>query len=288
MERNGVMGRLAKFVLGSAAVVMIAAAVVIALGRAAFDRRVANERSALLAAAGTPEPAIVTEADVARLPDPVGRWLRWSGVVGQPVPRSVRLTQEGRFRMGEGRSWTPFTAEEVFTTDPPGFLWYTEMTMAPWVSVVGRDRYADGAGSIEMRLLGLVPVADASGPDLDRGALLRYLNETLWFPAAAVTRAITWEPIDPASARATISHAGVSAAAVFVFDEHGRPLDMRADRYDMGRGAVAPWSTPLTAWGEFGGVWVPIAGRALWRYPDGDFPYVELRITDIAYEPPTR
>lgn len=161
------------------------------------------------------------------------------------------------------------------------------MEMYPLVSVVGRDRFAEGAGSIEMRLLGLVPVANASGPELDQGALLRYLNETMWFPAAALAPIIAWDEVDENSARATIELGGRSASAVFVFDREGRPVDMAAERYDLGRDRVERWSTPLTAWGEFGGIRVPTAGSALWRYDSGDFPYIELRITGIEYDPPS-
>ena len=67
------------------------------------------------------------------------------------------------------------------------------------------DRYVDGRGSIEMRLLGLMPVANARGERLDQGALLRYLNETMWFPAAVLSPYIAWEGIDATSARATMT-----------------------------------------------------------------------------------
>jgi hypothetical protein len=58
-----------------------------------------------------------------RVPEPVQRWLRWSNVLGTPYPVSVRLTQEGQFRMGEDKGWMPFRAQKYYTTDPPGYVW---------------------------------------------------------------------------------------------------------------------------------------------------------------------
>ena len=58
----------------------------------------------------------------------------------------------------------PFTAQEYYTTDPPGYLWTATFTMAPLVTVRGRDRYAEGQASIDMRLLSLIPVANDSRP----------------------------------------------------------------------------------------------------------------------------
>ncbi len=135
-----------------------------------------------------------------------------------------------------------------------------------------------------MRLLGLIPVASASGPELNQGALLRYLNEIMWFPAAALSPAISWVEAGPDSAMATITNGGISAEATFFFDQQGRPIDMRAMRYDVGSNALQEWSTPLRAWGEFGGVRVPVEGSGVWKYPTGDFAYIDLRITGLWYE----
>ena len=45
------------------------------------------------------------------------------------------------------------------------------------VSVVGRDRYRAGEGSIEMRVLSLMPVAKTSRGGLNQGVLWRFLGE---------------------------------------------------------------------------------------------------------------
>lgn len=280
------MGMRTKVAIGSLAAIVVVAASAMAIGRAAFERRLAGEATSLLAASTGREPRVVTEADLATLPDPVQRWLRWARVPGTTIPRTVRLTQEGRFRLGPDRGWMPFTAEEVYSTDPPGFVWTTEMRMLPLVDIVGRDRYAEGRGSIEMRALGVFSVARASGPALDQGALLRYLNETIWFPAAVLSPAIRWSAIDEHSARATISDGEVTADAVFFFDQEGRPVDMIAERQDLARGRLETWSTPLTAYGEFSGIRIPSAGTAVWKYDGGDFTYIELRVTGVTYDPP--
>jgi len=151
------------------------------------------------------------------------------------------------------------------------------------LSINGRDRYANGEGSIEMRLLSLIPVAKPSRGGLDQGGLVRHLNEIMWFPAAAVSPYITWEPIDVSSARATMSYRGVTGAAKFIFDEQGREIDMVAERYNSTTGRLETWSTPLRAYGEFHGVRVPVEGEGIWKYDSGDFSYIRLRVTDLEY-----
>ncbi len=276
-----------KVIIGSIATVAIVAASASVGGRIVAERRIEREIDDLFAASATAEQVVITEADLKELPEPVQRWLRYSGVVGKDRPAVVRLKQEGELRLGD-RGWFPFTAEEYYTTDPPGYVWSVKMEMAPLVYVVGRDAYIGGKGSMDMRLFGLVSVAKESGPDMDVGALLRYLNEIMWFPAAAISPYITWEAIDTESALATMSYGGVSASATFFFDEQGRLTNMTAERYDREDGKDNLWSTPLTDYGEFAGVRVPVEGEAVYARDTGDYPYIRLRITEVEYDRPER
>jgi hypothetical protein len=181
----------------------------------------------------------------------------------------------------------PFEAEEYYTIDPPGFIWIARMKMAPGVTMSGRDRYVGGHGSIDMRLFGLFPVARESGPKLDHGALLRYLNETMWFPAAALSPCITWEAIDANSARATMSYGGISAPATFIFDDQGRLTNMIAERYYLAGDELETWQTPIHGYDTFGGVRVPSEGQGVWKLDSGDFAYIRLHVTDLEYDEPS-
>ncbi|MFK5635938.1 DUF6544 family protein [Ornithinimicrobium sp. LYQ103] len=145
--------------------------------------------------------------------------------VGKPIPSTVRLRQEGELRVGD-LGWLPFTAEEYYSTQPPAFVWKATIRMAPGITVIGTDSYLGGRGALDMRVLGLVPVAQDSGHDMDQGDLLRFLNETMWFPSAALIPQITWEPVDDVSARATMTYGGVTGTATFFFDIDGRPTNM--------------------------------------------------------------
>lgn len=272
-----------KIVIGSIAVVAIVVVSTVGIVRVQFERRINADIDAVLATSAAAESVIATEEDVAVLPKPVQRWLHWSGVVGKPIPTTVRLRQEGELRVGDF-GWLPFTAEQYYSTQPPAFLWTTNVRMAPGVSVVGQDRYVDGRGFLEMRVLGAIPVARDEGADMDEGDLLRYLNETMWFPAGVLSPHISWEAIDTTSARATMEYGGSRGSAVFFFDEQGRPTNMTADRFDREYGGVVPWSTPITAYGEFHGIRIPTEGEGVYARPDGDFSYIRLTIIEVDYD----
>jgi hypothetical protein len=283
-QRGVSFGRLA-----GGAIVGIAAATV-ASARIGFRRRITREIDALLAKAdAVVEPGLVTEGDLEGLPEPVQRWLRWSRVVGTPRPVIVRLKQDGQFRLGEDRGWLPFAAEQYFTSDPPAFLWWVRMRMVPLVSVAGRDRYVDGLGDMDLRLGSLVPVARKRGGGLNQGDLLRFLTEALcWFPAGALSRHVSWAPVDATTARATMTYGGEQGTAEFSFDQQGRLHKLTANRYNDARGRLEQWTIPIRAYGKLGGIRVATEGDGTWNYQSGDLTYIHWRITDLDYNQPAR
>jgi hypothetical protein len=252
-----------------------------------YQRQMASDIDALLGDAGPTAPINVTEGDLQGLPEPVRRWLRYSQVVGRERPTTVRLRQQGEFRM-ERRGWLPYKAEQYFTTDPPAFLWKASFRMLPLVSVVGRDRYRNGEASLQMRLLSLFPVANKTGGGLNQGDLLRYLGELQWFPAAALAGYVSWDEMGADSARATIGDGGVTASMTFVFNADGRLLEERAIRYNDARTRNVRWVNRNDSDQVFGGIRVPAVGDARWEYDSGPYPYIRWHLTDLEQNRPAR
>jgi hypothetical protein len=276
-------------VLRTGATAALVSGAAVGVGHLRFRRQVGIEVAALLERGRTASREIVCADDLAALPPPIQRWLAHANVVGRPRPGIVHLTQTGTMRGGPGQPWMPVRAEQYFTTDPPGFEWIATMHMNPLVWVTGRDRYFDGEGAMDMLAMSLVPVVHARGPELNQGVLLRYLTETVWFPAAVLSPLITWEPIDNMAARAALEYRGTRASATFIVDDNGAVQRLEAERYreEHGKYALRPWSIPLTEYGEFAGTWMPIAGDAIWGLEGGELPYYRWRITSVTYDDPT-
>jgi len=228
---------------------------------------------------------LVTPEKIADLPSPVQRSLHRSGVVGSEIPESVTVRQEGQIRTSTDVRWLRFTAVEEFRLDPPGFNWKASLKIVGLTLGRATDALRDGHGRMHVRLLGISTVVDASGPEIDQGSLMRWLNETMWFPAVWATDVISWESIDESSARGSVRVDGLSVSGEFRFDDDGRLVDFRADRYrDAESGyEMTPWSTPLTEHTRFNGIELPSAGSAVWSLSDDDFEYIQIRVTDVRY-----
>jgi len=237
-----------------------------------------------LAAAASRETVIVTEEMLAGLPPVVQGHLRQSGVVGRAIPTIVRLRQTGRIRSSVEASWMSLEAEEVYSTDPPAFVWRASFPSAGLPLVTGRDEYRQGGGSILMKMLALFPVADESGGELVAAGLMRYLNEIMWFPQAYLGGNISWRGIDDTSAEVTIADRGMTASAILFFDGEGRLTNFRAQRHNTATRQVETWETPITGYGELDGLQLPIRGEGVWKQAGGDFAYIEVEVTALAFD----
>lgn len=230
----------------------------------------------------------VTAEMLRHLPMPVQRYLHFTGVVGQPWINTVHLRQRGRFRTAADRPWMPMSAEQRYATDPPSFVWNARFKIAGLPLIRARDRYQDGKGHMFARLAGLFRLFDVRGEKLDQGTMMRYLNEMIWFPIAFLGENVTWDAVDDSSAQVSFHDCGKSVSARMHFDGEGRVTDFNALRYREAGGTFSldPWSTPITGYGRFAGLRLPVRGKAVWNLPSGDLEYAVLEILEIEYNRP--
>jgi len=231
-----------------------------------------------------PPGVMVTESMLASLPAPAQRYFRYAGVLGSSIPRVVTIKKNGRIRGSATDNWMSFEAEEIYSTSPPAFVWraYFPAVFAP--IALGRDEYLEGRGSILMKMLGTVPLADEHDDELAAAGLMRYLNESMWFPASLLGPNVRITPVDEESFRATLVDRGLSAEAVFFVDGEGRLVNFRASRYDTSTRALGTWETPVSGYRMIDGLNLPTNGSAVWKRDAGDLSYIELEVTRITYE----
>lgn len=231
---------------------------------------------------------IVTEEMLHKLPEPVKRYFLYTGVVGKPIVQTVRLKQDGKIRTDATKPWMNFEAKQYYSVNSPGFIWiaYVKILGLPFMRV--RDYYIESRGNILVKALSLFTVADSGGEKMDQGAMMRYLNEMMWFPSAYLEKNISFDPVDANSAKVTLKDMGKSVTATMYFDDEGKLTNFKALRYrDMGNGRfeLEQWSTPIKEYGEFEGLRLPTKGSAVWNLREGDLEYIEATIISLKYDP---
>lgn len=231
---------------------------------------------------------IVTLGTINRLPEPVQRYMHWTGVVGKPWIRTARVRQEGKFRLGADRPWMPMKAEQVYTIDPPGMEWRARFKMFGLPLFRANDSYRDGQGHMFGKAAGLFTLFDDRSEKLTLGTQIRYLSEMIWFPIAYLGDHITWTAIDDRSADVALTDHGRTVSGRMFFDEFGRPVTFETMRYREMNGeyVLAPWHTPNLEYGQRGGLNIPVRGEVYWIMPEGKLTYGDFKIIEVEYNRP--
>lgn len=231
---------------------------------------------------------IITEADLAPLPEPVQRYLRYANVLNRPRVKCVKVRQKGLMSTSPSQKGMPIEAVQYSTLVGPLMrIWYARAKIGPFNVLTGYDRFENGAGRMLMRLLSLFPVVDVQGPEVDMSALITFVNDMVMWPTAFLSEYIHWEPIDRLSACAQVQVGEQRFSAVLCFNEIGEMVDfITEDRYMLqGKSSVrTKWSTPFRKYRTANGLRIPSEGEAVWHLPDGEFPYIQLTIGDVQYD----
>jgi hypothetical protein len=253
-------------------------------GHRAFTRMVRREVQALRARGAPGRAGVVTEEMLADLPEPVRRYLRYTGIAGRPVPGTIQLRQEGQMRPGPRPAVAARGAEEHFSVHPPGLVWAGTVRVGPLTVGRARDMYAEGKradpGQGGLAVAGGRRQRRADG----QAAMMRYLSDMTWFPPPAggqyLLRASRWL-LSPGRAHRPRPdrhrHPGLRPA--------GTIHRLGARRYwTAGASRPETWSTPVAGYGEFEGLRLPARGTAIYKLPGGDLEYIDVTITDLHYD----
>jgi hypothetical protein len=255
--------------------------------RAEYDRDVGRHLP------GAVPATLVTEADLALLPDPVQRYLRVAGVVGQPRVHSFRVQLHGRIRNGRQGRWMPFAAEQHNVVDAPARLFFLTASMFA-IPAQGYHRYVDSTASMRVKAAGLVPVVAAAGTEMTQSETVTLFNDMcVMAPATLIHRSITWDAVDARTARAAFSNAGHTIHAELSFNDAGELTNFVSDdRYQASADGTTMrplrWSTPVGDYRTCGAVRLPSRGEGRWHEPEGEYTYIELAIDDVQYNLPPR
>lgn len=234
--------------------------------------------------------SVLTEGDLAGLPEPVARHVRRTGALGRPAVIGFRAEIHGRIRGGPSKPWMRFTGEQVNLYGPdPCRLFFMDATMfglpVDVLHVFDRRR-----ATMRVRLCSLVPIVRGTGPEMDRAETVTLLNDLcLLVPEALVRAPIRWASDGDRTATGSFTLGAHTVAADLLFDAEGDLADFVSD--DRLRASTdgrtftrQRWSTPVRAVGQWDGRRACSVGEARWHAPgpEGTFTYLEFVVDDLS------
>lgn len=234
---------------------------------------------------------VVTEADLADLPEPVATYVRRSGAVGQPRVTNFQARMHGRIRAGTTTAWMSFTGEQVNTYGPqPSRLFFMDATMFG-LPVDVLHTYVGPSATMRVKACSLVPMVNAAGPDMDQAETVTVFNDLcILAPAAIIDAPVTWQRVDDHHVCGTFINGAHTVTAELVFSDDHDLIDFISDdrlRASADAKNFTPqlWSTPVREYRTIDSRRVGTHGEGRWHAPEpeGEFAYLEFNLDGITY-----
>ncbi|HRG11278.1 MAG TPA: hypothetical protein PLJ08_22080, partial [Cyclobacteriaceae bacterium] len=232
-------------------------------------------------------PPLLTEEDLNSLPEPVKKYIRWTGAVGKPKIKNFTIEFEGKIRQDEQSAWMPFSTIQVNSIDPPVRLFFMNATMKH-LPVTGFHNYNKGIATMDIRLLSLFTVQYQEGNTMNVSETVTWFNDLCLFAAGAlIDNRIEWQAIDSLNTLATFNYNDISISARLIFDPQGRLIDFISnDRYRIINEtdqSLQQFSTPIHTYRTINGYTVPYRADAVWNLAGGQLVYGEFTCIHIGY-----
>ena len=267
------------------------AVLAILIGQAREASKTQQMIETLVQSASRPAGGDIHFDSLSALPPPVARYFRYALKDRQKLIRTAKLHQSGVLRTDTTTArWTRFKASQLVVPPATGFVWDAKVEMPPAAHMQVLDSYIAGVGSGRASLLSAFAVASESGgPELNSGALHRYLAEAVWCPTALLPQSgVMWSPMDDHTAMATLTDRGTTVSLEFRFNETGEVTGIYSPgRFGRFNGAYkqVPWEGHFRDYQIHAGMRVPRYGEVGW-YDNGALQLVwKGNILEARYEP---
>lgn len=248
-----------------------------------------SEVSADLAQHASGQHDVITEEDIAGLPEPVQKHFRYCGYMDKKKMTNVEVSWKDVYlKMSPEKKWTRIACYQYNAVPAPTRIVYMTTNILGILPFEGRDKYQDGHGNMRIKLLKLFTVADVKGKEMDASALVTVLAEALFLPTYALQKYIQWETVDATAARATLTFQDTSVSGTFRFNDQGAMVRFDTnDRYYTGKDGTyknIKWSAVVGNYIEKHGIRFPGTLQAIWHLDTGDYPYFKGNITNLAFD----
>lgn len=268
---------------GTIANVIILLVVIAAWGSQQFESKFRKDVKANLVRSNNIQTDLLTEADIQSLPQPVQKYLRYTGAINQPKIKNVRIVFDGEMR-DKGKDWFKFQSIQYNFINEHARLFFMKAKMFG-ITVPGYHNYQNATAGMQVKLFGMFPIAQAKGNEMNKAETVTVFNDMcLMFPASLIDKRIKWEPIDNTSANAIFTNENNKITATLYFNETGQLINFISnDRYAINDMKQYRFSTPVKDYKPINGRNVPAYGEAVWHYPEGEFIYGKFFLKTIEY-----
>jgi hypothetical protein len=231
--------------------------------------------------------SLLTEEDIRDLPEPVRKYIQYTGSVGKPKIKNFKVEFTGRIRKNEKSAWMPFTSEQYNFPNASTRLFFMNAVMKGF-PVAGFHSFKNGDAFMDIRLLSLLKVQFQSGKEMGIAETVTFFNDLCFMaPATLIDKRIKWIETDGNRVHAQFTSNKITISAWLEFNDAGELTGfVSEDRYAVNENRAMerlPWLTPASDYRNLNGIRLATYAEAIYKYPAGDLCYGTFVLKGVRY-----
>jgi hypothetical protein len=233
-------------------------------------------------------PAVVTEADIAPLPEPVQFFFRNCGYLDREVVFNGLIEYRNVYlKIWEDSSFAPVQVHHFDSVPVPRRGVFLHNNILGFIPLDANVWFKDGEARTKARIMKIFSPSVPKGREQNESALADLLGDTFLIPGFALQPYIHWIAINSLTARAIIRHAGLEVSAIFRFNQAGECIQFDTEDKSFTLKDTTTTKVRNTMhfddYREHNGLRVPTALRSYWHLATGDFEYAKGEYAGIRH-----
>ena len=252
-----------------------------------FYNKFRKQANQIIIEAGRQNPNLITEEDLATLPIPIARYIRFSGLIGLKKISTMQIVHSGVFKPGIDKKFMPVKGEYSLTTKKPSFCWFGKVAMVPGLTVSAFDSYYNGHGRMIVKLLSTFKIVDVDSKEIGLSAFGRCVAEMTLVPSFFLdNEKVKWLSSDSTKAECQITDLDLITNAQLYFNKNGSLDKIVVDRYferDNGEVTLEKFTAKGQDIKDFSGLKLESVVDGYWNLKEGDLHYVHFIIEKVEF-----
>ncbi len=271
---------------GTIANVILLLASLIGYGTIKYRDTYFNDVSKNMTSNNKTDSSLLTENDIMALPEPVKKYIRYTGFIGKPKISSFKINFQGTIRKNETSEWMPFLSEQYNFMHSPTRLFFMNAAMLK-LPVAGYHCYKEGNASMDIRLFSLIKVQYADGEKMNVAETVTFFNDMCCMaPGTLIDKRINWKTINDTIVEGNFIYKNISIKADLHFNATGQLTNFISDdRLSVTDDKKVRWSTPLSNYKNVNGYTLAGNAKTIYTYPEKDFCYGTFQLKSVIYNP---
>ncbi len=236
---------------------------------------------------GEIEKKLILEEDIAHLPEPVQRYMNYSGFIGRENMMNAEVKwSDSKIRLKPDQGWMNLKTLQVNSVKEPMRAAYMKGRMFG-IPIEVREIFQNGTGNMSGKIAGRFTIFNNNDHEVLESVLLTILSEAPLVPGYLFADYITWEPVDENTAKARLQYKQFDVGGTFYFNDLGeyirfetneRNYEDRTDGYRKEK-----WTILVHGYQEKDGIKFPTGVSVIWNLQEGDFEYWTGTITEVIF-----